>query len=164
MSKRKEHFSYAYVSAVCASAGFDCVRTGSDDDSIDLLILARRLHVRRAPRVDIQVKCRTGIELRETDFSIQIPRKNFDDLSDPHVSTPRILVVVRVPSECEEWMVQNNEERAIMKHCGYWRALYDAPLPIEDQATVTVRLPRDKVFSVAGLTQIMRTIAAGGAL
>jgi hypothetical protein len=128
------------------------------------LILARRLHVRRAPRLDIQVKCRTGIELREADFSIQLPRKNFDDLSDPHVSTPRILVVVRVPSECEEWMVQNAEERAIMKHCGYWRALYDAPLPTEDQATVTVRLQRDKVFSVAGLTQIMRTIAAGSAL
>jgi hypothetical protein len=162
LNLRKEQFSYAYVHAVCASAGFDYVRKPVDNDSVDVQIMSDRKLVRRAPKIELQVKCTSRVELREEDFSIALPRNNYDDLRDPHVFLPRILVVVLVPKDREEWLAQG-EDYATLKHCGYWHSLRDAPDPKDpEQGNVTVRIRRDHVFTVAALSQMMHRISAGG--
>ncbi|HEX8440326.1 DUF4365 domain-containing protein [Archangium sp.] len=161
---QKQEFSIAYVHAVCATAGFAMQPTRVDNDSIDVKISADRTFHRSAPGLDLQLKCTADFKLRETEFSFRLPIKNYDDLRDPIVWTPRLLVVVCVPDPCGQWL-QQTEEAALLKHCGYWLSLRGAPNPEDsEQEKITVHIQRNNIFSVEALTRIMHTIGMRGSL
>ena len=47
--------------------------------------------------------------------------KNYDDLRSDSWA-PRLLIVVLLPTEEEEWLVHSEDELR-MRHCGYWLSL-----------------------------------------
>lgn len=161
LSQRKEQFSFAYVRAVAAAAGFAVSEPSVDDDSIDLQIAGRSTagSVTR-PRLEVQVKCTADVALETDRFSYPLPVKNYDDLRDANVLVPRVLMVVRVPADVDRWVV-GQDDRLCLHHCGYWASLRGMP-GTENAQTVSIRIDRVNRIDPGSLHGIMERIGAGG--
>ena len=157
LSQRKEQFSLAYIRAVAAAAGFNFSQPEVDDDSIDLTLLCRG---KARPRLDLQVKCTEAEELETDSFSFPLKRKNYDDLRSTDISQPRILVVVRIPTNIDEWMMFS-DNTVCMKRCGYWVNIYGFPATV-NTSTVNVNIARSNCFSSAALREMMDRIREDG--
>jgi hypothetical protein len=77
---------------------------------------------------------------------------------DPFV--PRILVVVLVPENIENW-IQQSEEEMCTRHCAYWVSLLGMPAT-RNTTSVTVELPRRNLFTVEALESMMQRISQRG--
>ncbi len=161
-SQQKEQFSFAYVRAVAAAAGYAVSEPSVDDDSIDLQIASRSLTgcVKR-PRLELQVKSTADLALDDESFAFPLKIKNYNDLRDPDVLVPRILVVVRVPDDIAEWTEATDNE-LLVRRCGYWATLRGAPATA-NQHTVSVDLHRANRLSRDALMDIMTRISQGDA-
>jgi hypothetical protein len=69
---------------------------------------------------------------------------------------PRILVVVLVPENLVDWLVQSEDELS-MRHCGYWVSLRGQPETV-NATTVTVELPRSNQFTVEAVVSMWRAL------
>lgn len=160
INQQKEKFSRAYVQAVAACAGLAWSMPSLDDDSVDMT-----LHQTsgdgavRSPRVDLQLKCKAMATPTEPTFSHSVKLKNYDDLRDPKVQVPRILVVVLVPDDPAEWLSHTEAELA-MRRCGYWQSLRGLP-PSVNETGQTVQMSRQRAFTVEALRGIMERIGKG---
>lgn len=85
--------------------------------------------------------------------------ETYDNLRDPRVSIPRILVLVRVPANVNEWLSQSETE-LVMSHCAYWLSLKGAPAS-ENATSQTVYFPRKNVFNPTALQQMMSDTSNG---
>ena len=157
ISQQKQAFSIAYVRAVAAKAGFKVYFYDVDDDSVDLG-LSGGVNLARRPHLEVQLKCSADDELRDDDFSFTLKAKNYNDLrADTDVA--RILVVVRVPPELDDW-IDCDEQRLLIRRCGYWRSMRGEPN--KDSDTMTVRMPRAQRLDADQLTSIMGRVQSGG--
>ena len=162
LSHQQEAFSLAYVRAVAATAGFR-VQDGPhpDDDSVDLTLSARGPGgTVRAPKLDLQLKCQRGRPADAPTWPFDLKAKNYEDLRHADVQVPRILVVVAVPDELGAWLDQD-EDRMLMRHCGYWLSLRGQSASTNN-TTVRVQVPRAQLFNVPGLHAIMTRLGQGG--
>ena len=90
----------AFVHAVASVAGYTFMGPPHvDDDSVDLTLGATRRHgaTRKAPRLDVQVKCTETDDGSGDTLAYPLPLKNYDDLRVEEVHVPHILVVFCVP-------------------------------------------------------------------
>lgn len=162
ITARQEQFSKAYVRAIAAVAGFNVCTYDVDNDSVDLgLVGNRRVGVDvRSPKLDMQLKCTMGDIGQGTELPFYLSLKNYDDLRDPDVHTPRILVVVCVPEDVPEWLHEQPEATA-MRRCAYWLSLRGME-PSKNETKERIHIPRTQGFTVPALTQMMDTIGRGG--
>jgi hypothetical protein len=79
--------------------------------------------------------------------------KNYNDLRI-NALVPRILVVVLVPENLADWLVQSEDE-LLMRHCGYWVSLRGLP-ETPNATTVTVELRRSNQFTVEAVVSMWR--------
>jgi hypothetical protein len=162
-NSRKELFSYAYVKAVAAVAGYSVQEKtrAMDYAGQDLTIeLPGELAGTLFPRFDAQVKCTSSPDvIKENSINFPLPVNNYDKLRNSDVLVPHILIVVLVPEEFRDWM-SVSEEQIVLKKCGYWVSLKGMPAT-QNRNTVTVALPRTNLLTPDNLTQIMEKIAKG---
>ena len=157
IDQRKQQFSDAYVSAVAAAAGFTTSKPDVDDDSVDLKISAnKRFHASRA-ELNLQLKCTAGIDRGKGTFPFELMVKNYEELRGTDVLVPRLLVVVCVPENVNEWLTQE-EDGLTMYHCGYWHSLRAAD-PSSNLKSVTVQINTKNTLTVTELTRLMGNIA-----
>lgn len=161
INSQKEFFSYAYVRAVAAVAGFSVQEADRvmDNAGIDLAITSpKEGEVGFFPRCDAQVKCSWVIQETQNSIKYPLPVKNYNVLRNEKAlpTAPVILIVVLVPREVKDW-INISEEKIIMKKCGYWASLKGMP-PTQNQTNVTVELPRVNLLTPDSLTQIMEKI------
>ena len=160
-NQQKEQFSNAYLRAVAATAGYNVYKPEVDDDSVDWGIGARGGGgTVRSPKVELQLKCTSGAVLKEGHISFPLKLKNYDDLRHADYQVPRILVVVWVPKNVSDWLLQSEESLAL-HHCGYWVSLRGRG-EAGNTENVTVHLSRTNMFSVDELKGMMHRIAKGG--
>ncbi|WP_422395394.1 DUF4365 domain-containing protein [Methylobacterium bullatum] len=161
ITHRQDHFSGAYVRAVCAAVGCGCDSTSLDNDKVDYIVSSRVSgRVRTKPKIDIQTKCQMSGEVTEGDrISYPLDIDTYDNLRDVLVSNPRYLVLVVTPSNVEDWLVQSEQELTF-KHCAYWCSLKGLPAS-ENATTQTVYLPRSNIFTPAVLRQMMERASNG---
>jgi len=158
LNQRKELFSRAYVHAVTAVAGYSTYAPSVDDDSIDLGIAeAGGSGTLKSPRLELQLKCTSGDDGEGDTLAFPLKRKNYDDLR-AHVLVPRILLVVTVPSDDTKDWLQHGDEEMVLRRCGLWVSLQGQPSS-ENEASVTVHLPRINVFSPDALRSLMARVA-----
>ena len=164
-NSRKELFSYAYVKAVAAVAGYS-VREADramDNAGIDLTIQAPgEIGEVLFPRCDAQVKCTSSTDIiKENSINFPLPVNNYNILrSEKALATaPVILIVVLVPEEVRDWM-SVSEQQIVLKKTAYWASLKGMPAT-NNRNTVTVELPRINLLTPDNLTQIMEKIAQG---
>jgi hypothetical protein len=161
INEQGQQFSFAYVRAVCAVAGYCVTRTDTDDDSVDLTIaMAGGGGTIRSPKLDVQAKHWRTDEAPSCDFEYRLELKNYDELRPENLQVPRLLVIVRVPRDPADWLTQSDAELS-MRHCGHWASLRGLP-PTDYKTKVPVTVPRANLFTVDSLNSIMDTIAAGG--
>jgi hypothetical protein len=162
LAQQKEQFSFAYLRAVAAVAGYTLYRPEVDDDSVDWGLAARgEAGTPRRPRVEVQLKCTARDVLDGDRIRFPLKRKNYDDLRDDNSLVPRVLVVVLVPPSPADWLRHSEEEMA-MRHAAYWLSLRGRP-DVPSEETVTVYLPRAQQLTPAALVQMMKRINDGGA-
>ncbi|RYD19982.1 MAG: DUF4365 domain-containing protein [Verrucomicrobiaceae bacterium] len=157
---QKEPFSLAYARAVAAVAQISVCEPAVDDDSVDLIFLLRGGGgVVRSPRVEVQVKCTDAATVHPAYIAYPLKLKNYDELRPTDVLVPRILLVVTVPDDVNDWLNHSEQELALRK-CGYWLSLRGQPATA-NTTNVTVHLPRVNQFTVAELQGIMQRIGNG---
>ena len=147
-NERKELFSYAYIQAVCASAGLAVDRPNTDLDSRDL-----RIYCRGAAEFYAQVKCTENLEEGTSQISYPLPISDYDNLRQKTV-TPTILIVVHVPHDPMDWVGQSERELAL-RRCAYWVSPLEWP-ETQNVASVTVHLPKEQMFSQEAPWAILR--------
>jgi len=160
LNQQKELFSKAYVRAVAAVAGFSVNQLEVDDDSIDLHIVARGGGgIIFSPELNLQLKCTSRDVLDGQFIRYPLKIKNYNDLK-VNSQVPRILVVVLVPENVEDWL-QQSELEMCMKNCAYWVSLRGQP-ERQNTTNITVELPRSHQFTVEALKSIMQRLSQGG--
>ena len=159
-SQQKEQFSNAYLQAVTSVAGYSLYKPAVDDDSVDWGIAAKGIIGRiRAPRLELQLKSTSRGVIKDNAISYPLKLKNYDDLRMIDFVIPRILIVVLLPDNLDEW-VQQSEQELCMRYCGYWLSLRGMP-ETQNTSAVTVTIPRNNQFTVAALESIMQGIGQG---
>ena len=159
INQQKEQFSRAYVHAVSTVAGFTMYKNDVDDDSIDFGISAGGDHFRQRPRLEGQIKCTSRDLLREDGVHFPLVIKNYDDLREEDILVPRILIVLIVPNEIENW-IELTSEQLIIRHCAYWLSLKRYPA-VDNDNTKTIVVPIVNMFTPDAVIGIMKGIAEG---
>lgn len=159
LNQQKELFSKAYVRAVAAVAGFSIDLLELDFDSIDLQITAGSGDGSvYFPELKLQLKCTSSDVMDSEYIRYPLKLKNYNDLRR-NALVPRILVVVLVPENLEDWL-QQSEAELCLRNCAYWMSLRGQP-ETQNIANVTVSLPRSNQFTVEALKSMIQRISEG---
>ena len=122
---QKEEFSYAYIYAVVSAAGysFQIANRPLDIGGIDIIISGEEQEYSLyPPRLEVQVKS-TSTAVPDNEF-IRYPLKlkNYNELRKSKTLVPKILVIILLPDNPQEW-VNQSEEELCLRRCGYWLSL-----------------------------------------
>jgi hypothetical protein len=161
----ESELSYAYVHAVAAKAGMSCYVPDRHLDAlgVDAVITAHDDFGPGAILTDVPVyvQLKATIEdprLRDGRLSYFLQGiERYDVLRRTSVTPPRILVVLFLPRETNEWLSWSSE-RLSMQRCAWWESLRGAP-PSDNARGVTIYLPETQSFSPDALLGIMSRLA-----
>lgn len=152
---RQEALSRAYVQAIAAGAGYSTSQLDFDRDSIDIKISAGGA---MRPQLDLQLKATINLKSSSGSFSFPLLIKNYHDLR-AQTQTPRILVVLDMPKDEQDWMgVTVNE--LILRRAAYWVSLYGFP-DSNNEKSVTIQIPATNIFDVDELKRLMEMSRQG---
>lgn len=149
---RKANLSFAYLSAICAMAGYTCQPgTSPDADSIDASVKSGG-HIR--VQIDVQLKSTSSPILRRGNLHFRLNRKNYNDLAVPrHV--PIILAVLELPKSQDEWLSCNADE-LILRRRLWWTSIMG-----EQQISAgskTVIIPESQLLTPDSLSDLAENI------
>lgn len=153
LNDRKEEFSYSYVWAISATAGFVFELARVDRNSIDCRFRALDSTHKKAPAIEVQMKCTSKLDFDGDDVKFVLPVNNYNHLR-ARVIVPRILIVVHVPEVAADWLVSGGEQKSEIRYCAYWRSLRGEPAT-KNEATVTVPIKRTSLFTRSALEAMM---------
>lgn len=162
---QKEEFSYAYIYAVVSAAGYSCqiASRPMDIGGIDIIISGEEQEYSLyPPRLEVQVKSTSTAVIDDEFIRYPLKLKNYNELRKPKTLVPKILVIILIPDNPGEW-VNQSEEELCLRRCGYWLSLKGQP-ETQNTESVTVYLPRQQLFTVSAVKNIMDTIEARGQL
>lgn len=154
----ESELSYAYLHAVASRAGMNCQVSNrhADNRGIDATIRGFDNPV----IIDVQLKATIQplIETYEGYYSYsfrgiaqynQLRGRNFP---------PRILVVLWLTEDSEQWLHISPEELSIKK-CAYWVSLFDAPETANETAE-TIYLPKNQLLTVESLNDMANRLTS----
>ena len=157
---RMEQFSRAYVKAVAAAAGCAYWTSAVDNDALDVqLRRATTTGVRRSPQLDIQLKATTANCVADDHIAFPLDIPTYDKLRPTNFAVPRILVVVVMHPDVENW-TSHSEDALSLSRCGYWLSLVGQP-EVANEYTKTVHLPRTQKFDAVGLDALFLRLSNG---
>jgi hypothetical protein len=162
---QKEEFSYAYIYAIAAVSGYSFQKSsrildvGGIDGTITGTVSDDTLY---EPQLDLQVKSTSLDILSAENIRYPLKIKNYNELRKERTVAPRILVVVLIPENLQEW-IKHSETELCLRRCAYWVSLRGQP-QTQNTETVTIYIPRKNVFTVHALKDLMQTIQTGGTL
>ena len=156
---QQESFGDAFLLAVAGVAGCAVSQRRPDDDSIDWTLSCK---LRRRPKLDIQMKTTTNDDGTRDFIPYPLKKKNYEDLILTNVLAPRILVLVALPANVEEWL-SLTAEQLVLRRCGYWVSLAGEP-ESDNKTAVTVQVPRINLLTPLAIQKMMHSINEGSAL
>ncbi|NEP58035.1 MAG: DUF4365 domain-containing protein [Symploca sp. SIO2G7] len=165
LNTQKEEFSYAYLYAVTSAAGYSFQKSSRPTDvgGIDIIISGiETQYSLYPPRLEIQVKSTSTDVVSEEFVRYPLKLKNYNELRKSKILTPRLLIVVLIPDNLNNW-VQQSETELCLRHCAYWMSLKGMP-ETPNKVNVTISIPRQQIFTIDTLKTLMQRIATGGAL
>lgn len=151
-----ERFSLAYLEAVASQAGCWIADPRIDRNSVDGVLMGE---VNGLPSAfGFQAKSTSQDVLRGDHISFRLPMGDYNHLRLP-ARFQRILIVLRMPDETDDWLNQTDEELC-MRHCAYWSSLSDEP-EVSNRSNIRVHIPLINMFNSESLTGLMNRAAAG---
>jgi hypothetical protein len=154
---QQERYSDAFLLAVCATAGCAAAKPEVDDDSIDWT-LSCKLSPRR-PKLDVQMKSTSNDDGKDDSIRYALRKKNYDELIVTDVTVSRLLILVIVPDDLNDWVTLSPAE-LVLRRCAYWVSLAGRAESANEHS-VTVMVPRENVFDVSALQELMRRANRG---
>jgi hypothetical protein len=158
---QQEEFSYAFISAIVAAAGYSMqppTRLG-DGAGIDITVTAPgEVGTSLSPLFMAQVKCTSDSRfISETQINFPLLVKNYNRLIHPAPYASQLLIIVFIPKELSGW-VRATEESMILQKSAYWMSLKGKPTT-KNTANITVHVPRENLLTPQSLRGIMERIA-----
>jgi hypothetical protein len=158
---QKESLSRAMIQAIAGRCGMTC-SYADFDYGIDVVVndvtersdSGKRRYIESGFSIAIQAKSTTEATVEGDAIIYDLAAKNYNDLRDVNVGTPRILVLLVLPQDESEW-VALSEQQLIKKRCIYWHSLKGEP-PTTNQAAVRIRIPRANLLNVESLQALMQ--------
>ncbi|GAA3397651.1 DUF4365 domain-containing protein [Streptomyces roseoviridis] len=92
-------------------------------------------------------------------FSFTLDNEHLVKLARTPVAVHKILVVMLVPRDREDWL-RAGHDRLDLRHCCYWINL--AGHPVTGRRRTTVRIPTTRIFDDRALCEIMARVGEGG--
>jgi hypothetical protein len=156
---RQEALTRAYIQAVAARAGLSC-SFREFDYGIDVTLHEIRRRGRRyaetGVNLDIQAKSTGAAAVTETVVQYDLAAKNYDDLRDLEAGCPRILVLLILPDDENQWTEQT-EEQLLLRHAAYWISLRGRE-PSANSRTVRLAIPRANLLTITALQALMQRV------
>ena len=110
----------------------------------------------------MQVKATSTAVIDNEFIRYPLKLKNYNELRKSKTLVPKILVIILLPDNPSEW-VNQSEEQLCLRRCGYWLSLKGQPAT-QNTESVTVYLPRQQLFTVSAVKNIMEQIETRGKL
>lgn len=152
----KEELNLAYVLSIAASKKFSTEITRVDSDSVDATIRYNGYlsedSILHSPEIKLQLKATSNANIVGNEIVFPLPIKNYNDLRLPSMS-PRLLVVMCLPDNSNDWLSHSTEELIIKKCCHYLN-LNGFP-ESENSTSVTVKIPLTNEFSPNKIEELM---------
>jgi Domain of unknown function (DUF4365) len=159
---RQESLSRAYIQTIASRCGLNC-SFRAFDYGIDVTVhqIQRRdnRYVETGFNLDIQAKSTYEAPVTDMDVLYDMEVKAYDDLRDPDVGTPRILVLLVQPEAETEW-TEATEEELRVRRCAYWLSLRGRG-PTTNTSKIRVSIPRANRFSIESLQAIIERLRNG---
>lgn len=156
IADQEEALSRVYAHAVAARAGYTTATTDFDRDGVDLRIQAGG---GMRPALEIQLKATTRLgQPRDGYMRFPLKRRNYDLLIE-QTQTPRLLVVLALPRDEQDWMTVTTES-LVLRRCAYWVNLTGRP-ETDNTTSITVNIPASNLFDVRGLRRLMEQSREG---
>ena len=147
---QEELLSIAYAHAVAARAGYATAAYDKDRDGIDMRIQAGGL---MRPAIELQLKATINLHLAQDGlYRFPLPVRNYD-LLRIQTQTPRVLVVLDLPQDPDQWMTIDHDS-LILRHRAYWADLAGCQ-ETTNKCKITIKIPPQNVFDVQGLRVLM---------
>jgi len=161
----KENLSKTYIRAICSKAGYGIASDeqdyGSDMTAKDVLRRESGRFVYSGFNLDIQIKSTCNCREDKKNIIYDVRNKNYNDLvSTDNNATQKILIVFIMPKNPEDWLNQDTES-LVLKKCAYWIYLGGKQQVQDNESTTAVKIPKENVFSVEALNNIMSKIKSG---
>ena len=152
----EEALSRVYVQAVAARAGYVTSNCDLDRDGVDL-----RVHAGGDMRPALDLQLKATINLREaSDGFLRFPLKQRNyDLLRIDTQTPRLLVLLDLPTEWDHWMTITEQE-LILRRCAFWLSLAGCEEK-PNRSSITVQIPPENRFDVNTLRALMELSRRG---
>lgn len=163
----KENLSKAYVEAVVARAGFGYAESKNDygiDGTIKEVLYneRRRRYTDSGFNLDFQLKSTVNAEVKDNEIIYDLRAKNYSDLIDEEIGTPRILILYSMPSESDVWL-ENNQNNLILRNGAWWVSLRGYP-DVDNRESVRIKIPVENLLSVTELKRMMQYVKEGRVL
>ena len=163
INMQKEEFSRAFVQAIAAQVGCKHIQESVDDSSIDMTLTMDGIQGQDAllSSVDLklQLKCTSQDIGHNNILTFNLNKKNYDDLRVTNILVPRILVVVCVPENIEEWIYHDSEKICLFRSA-YWYSLRNAS-ESNNSTSIAIKIPLNQRFDADFLNSAMHKIARG---
>lgn len=161
----ESELSYAWLHAVAAKAGMACreAKRLEDNAGIDATLVGWPAPQAPTDRHEVDLKVQLKATIAERKGSADhwhypfkgIPQYN--TMRSAQLSTPRILVVLYLPADAEQWLKISADE-LVLRQCAHWVSLRAAPDTASD-TSVTIHLPKAQILDVPNLIALQQRLA-----
>jgi len=156
----ESELSYAYLHAVASHAGMACSvgNRHEDNNGIDATLTGWGPFTNGGylteVTIKVQLKATIAVPADDgTNLSYFIHGVNrYDDLRTETVTNARILVVLFLPADAQEWL-NHSPDQLILRRCAYWQSLRCAPTTVNGSGA-TVKLPKAQMFNPQALKDL----------
>lgn len=160
----KEGLSRAYTIAVAHRAGFNYSKPEFDygmDGTISNVKIRENRRVSGGHSIDFQLKSTVNYEVDNKNNCIvyDLEVKNYNDLVDDDVGTPRILILFTLPEDRTEWL-NITPDATILKNCAWWCSLRGNSIS-DNNSKTRIKIPLNQVFTVEALHSLMDKVKRG---
>lgn len=160
----KEQLSVAYAQAISAYAGLSFQEYNSDyglDARINDIQYSpdRRRYWQTGFGIDIQLKSTINAKIQSGIIIYDLEVKNYKDLIQLDIGTPRILILFVLPKNRKDWVQVSCNEMKLEK-CAYWCSLKGLP-DTQNGQKVRIKIPGSQVLTTEELVRLMNMVKRG---
>ncbi|PKM65351.1 MAG: hypothetical protein CVU95_15560 [Firmicutes bacterium HGW-Firmicutes-2] len=160
----KEGLSRAYALAIGHNAGMNCSLGFEFDYKLDgcyreVETLPDGTRSDSGFQIDFQLKASKNVEVRDREIVYDLDVRNYNHLSKTKVGIPRILILLKLPENPEEWL-HVCEENTILRNCAWWCDL-KGMANSNNSETRRIYIPRKQILTPDTLIQLMNRVSEG---
>lgn len=160
----KELISNSYVIGIAARAGITVTKPTLDYgiDGTFKDVEHDKIHKRYRETgfsIDFQLKATTNTKPQNGIIKYKLEVKNYNDLIEINVGTPRILIVYDMPKNSNDWIIVEGN-KTIFKKCAWWCSLKGLP-NVSNKESIVIEIPQNNQLTPEALITLMQKVKNG---